>query len=286
MEKALVIKNLDKSYGDFSLKNLSLTLPRGQVMGFVGENGAGKTTTIKCILDIVHKDAGEVSILGKSMAEDMIGIREQLGVVLAESEFHSMLNLRGVGRILQGIYKNHDGELFRSLCNRFSLPEKKLMKEYSTGMKRKLALIAALSHRPTLLLLDEPTSGLDPVVREEMLDLFMDFMQEEDHAILISNHITSDLDKIADSIAFIHQGRLIFSKGKEELTETMGIIKCGKDAFEALDKSHVLRVRKSAFDVEALIDDLGSDKYLGQGILSQAATTEEIMLFYIRGEEK
>jgi ABC-2 type transport system ATP-binding protein len=212
-------------------------------------------------------------------------LKEQIGVVLADGQFHDCLTLGGIRSILKNIYANWDDDLFRKLCKQFSLPDKKTYKEFSTGTKRKTAIVAALSHHPRLLILDEPTSGLDPVVREEMLDLFLDFMQKDDHAMLLSSHITGDLDKIADSITFLHQGQVIFSRSREDLTEKMGLLKCGTAAFEALDKSHILRIRKSAFDVEALVDD--RPYYGGRypEMLLQPATTEEIMLFYVRGEK-
>ena len=285
MNDAIVVKNLRKSYRDFTLRDISFTLPQGQVMGFVGENGAGKTTTIKALLDIIHREQGEVMLWGKPLSGNEREIKEQIGVVLADSQFHDLLTLQGIRQIMKSIYRTWDDDLFRKLSQQFSLPEKKSFKEMSTGTKRKLCLAAALAHRPRLLLLDEPTSGLDPVVREELLDLFLDFMQKEDHAILFSSHITGDLDKIADSITFLHKGEMVFSRSREDLSEKMGVIKCGAADFSSLDKSHLLRQRKSAFDVEALVDDRGYYTARYPGLMVQPATTEEIMLFYVRGEK-
>ena len=285
MTNAISVRGLRKSYQDFTLQDVSFALPPGQVMGFVGENGAGKTTTIKALLQVIHRDAGDVEILGLPMEGHEKALKEQIGVVLAEGQFHDCLTLGGIRKILKNIYASWDDGLFEKLCRQFALPDRKPYKDFSTGTKRKTAIAAALSHHPKLLVLDEPTSGLDPVMREEVLDLLLDFMQKEDHAILLSSHITGDLDKIADSITFLHRGQVIFSRTREDLAEKMGLLKCGSAAFQALDKSHVLRIRKSAFDVEALVDD--RRYYAGHSpeLLLQPATTEEIMLFYVRGEK-
>lgn len=285
MTDAISVRGLRKCYKDFTLQDVSITLPWGQVMGFVGENGAGKTTTIKAMLQVINRDAGDIQLLGLPLTGNEKQLKEQIGVVLAEGQFHDCLTLAGIRSILKNIYSTWDDDLFARLSKQFSLPEKKPYKDFSSGTKRKASIVAALAHHPRLLILDEPTSGLDPVVREEMLDLFLDFMQKEDHAILLSSHITGDLDKIADSITFLHQGQIIFSRGREDLSEKMGLLKCGTAAFQALDKSHVLRIRKSAFDVEALVDD--RPYYAGRypDLLLQPATTEEIMLFYVRGEK-
>ena len=285
MTEAIAVRGLCKSYQDFTLKDVDITLPWGQVMGFVGENGAGKTTTIKAIMQVIRRDAGDIRLLGLPMESNEKSIKEQIGVVLAEGQFHDCLTLPAIRSILKNIYTTWDDELFAKLCKQFSLPDKKPFKEFSTGTKRKTAIVAALAHHPRLLILDEPTSGLDPVVREELLDLFLDFMQKDDHAILFSSHITGDLDKVADSITFLHQGQIIFSRSREDLSDKMGLLKCGAAAFLDLDKSHVLRYRKSAFDVEALVDDRRFYANRSFELLLQPATTEEIMLFYVRGEK-
>ena len=285
MTNAIEVQGLSKNYKDFSLADISLNLPWGQVMGFVGENGAGKTTTIKAMLQVIRRDAGTIRLLGQEMNESNQAVKEQIGVVLAENQFHDCLTLSAIRKILKSIYTTWDDALFHQYCKQFSLPLDKTYKDLSTGTKRKAAIVSALSHHPRLLILDEPTSGLDPVVREEMLDLFLDFMQQEDHAILFSSHITGDLDKIADSITFLHKGQIIFSRSREELSDSMGLIKCGAAAFAGIDKSHMLRIRKSAFDMEALVDDRRYYAASYPDIMIQPATTEEIMLFYVRGEK-
>ena len=285
MSDAIQVKGLQKNYKNFTLQNVSFSLPQGQVMGFVGENGAGKTTTIKAIMEIIKRDAGDVLLMGQPMAGNEKALKEQIGVVLAEGQFHDVLTLGGIRSILKNVYTTWDDALFDKLVKQFSLPEKKPFKDFSTGTKRKTALAAALSHHPKLLILDEPTSGLDPVVREELLDLFLEFMQTDDHAILFSSHITSDLDRIADSITFLHQGQIVFSRDREDLTEKMGIVKCGQALFGTLDKSRLLRLRKSAFGLEALTDDRAFYAERYPELMTQPATTEEIMLFYVRGEK-
>ncbi len=285
MSNAIEVQGLTKNYKDFTLQDVSFTLPQGQVMGFVGENGAGKTTTIKAILQVIQRDKGDIRLLGQTLDDKTKALKEEIGVVLAENQFHECLTLQAIRSILRKIYVSWDDSLFDKYCKQFSLPMNKTYKDMSTGTKRKAAIVAALSHNPRLLILDEPTSGLDPVVREEMLDIFLDFMQRDDHAILFSSHITSDLDKIADSITFLHRGQMIFSRSREDLSDTMGLIKCGSAAFAALDKSHVLKYRKSAFDTEALVDNRRYYAAKYPEIMVQPATTEEIMLFYVRGDK-
>ena len=285
MTNAIEVQGLRKSYKDFTLADVSFTLPWGQVMGFVGENGAGKTTTIKAMLQVIRRDACDIRLLGQEMSESSQAVKEQIGVVLAENQFHDCLTLSAIRTILKNIYTQWDDALFEQLCRQFSLPLDKTYKDLSTGTRRKAAIVVALAHHPRLLILDEPTSGLDPVVREEILDLFLDFMQKEDHAILFSSHITGDLDKIADSITFLHRGQIVFSRSREELSENLGLIKCGAAAFAGIDKSHMLRIRKTAFDMEALVDDRRYYAASYSDIMVQPATTEEIMLFYVRGEK-
>ncbi|MCI8303450.1 MAG: ABC transporter ATP-binding protein, partial [Lawsonibacter sp.] len=189
MKNCIQIRGLCKSYGDFSLKNIDLTLPGGSILGLIGENGAGKTTTIKCILNLIHRDAGEITVLGYDSVKEECLAKQDVGVVMDECFFHDTLRPRDVGKVLAPAYKNWDGDLFQSYLDKFGLPGKKLIKEFSRGMKMKLSLSAALAHHPKLLILDEATAGLDPVVRDEILDEFLGFIQDEDHAILMSSHI-------------------------------------------------------------------------------------------------
>ena len=227
MEYAVRIKNLSKQYPDFSLNNISLDIPKGSIMGLIGENGSGKSTTIKAMLDIVKRDTGEVEILGMDIREREQDIKEEIGAVFSESQFHDFLNAVQISGIMKRIYKNWDEELFSSYLSRFALPEKKKVKEYSRGMTMKLAIAAALSHHPKLLILDEATSGLDTVARDEILDLFFEFIEDGEHSVLIASHITSDLDKVADYITMIHNGSILFSDSWERYCEKKISGACG-----------------------------------------------------------
>lgn len=281
MENVLEIKNLSKSYEQFLLKNINLELPRGSIMGFIGENGAGKSTTIKLILNVIARDSGEIEIFGKDSLEDESELKEDIGVVYDECNFPETLTAANVNTIMKHIYHNWNERAFKQYLREFSLPEKKEIRSFSRGMKMKLTIAAAMSHKAKLLILDEPTSGLDPIIRDEILDIFLDFIQNEEHSIFISTHITSDIEKIADYIAFIHQGELMFIKSKDELRDTYGVLKCGVSEFDTLDREYVVGYRKNKFGVEALVDRRGfGDRYVVDN-----ATIEDIMLFTIRGDK-
>lgn len=285
MENAISVKNLTKTYKDFKLDNVSFNLPSGSIMGFIGENGAGKSTTIKTILGLINAEGGEVSILGQALKNDNNSIKEQIGVVFEESNFHDNLNTFDISKIMTKIYKAWDNPLFLSYLKKFKLPEKKPVKEFSRGMKMKLCIAVALSHHPKLLILDEATSGLDPIVREEILDIFLEFIQDDEHSILVSSHITSDLDKIADYITFVHDGKIVFSESRLDLTDKMGIVKCGADKFNTLDSKDVIRYRKSEFGYEILIQNKSRFIINHRDLAVESASIEQIMLFYVRGIE-
>lgn len=286
MENAIVVKNLRKNYKDFQLKDISFSVPKGCIMGFVGENGAGKTTTLKGILNLINRDGGSVEIFGMDNIKDEKKIKEDIGVVFDECCFYDSLNPKESSKIMKRIYKNWDEKIFNDYLKKFQIPDKKIIKEFSKGMKMKLSIAIALSHKPKLLIMDEATSGLDPIVREEILDIFLDFIQDEEHSILMSTHITGDLDKIADYITFINNGEIIFSKSKDELSYNMGIVKCEKKEFENIDKDFIVSYRKNNFGYEILTNkkEMFIDKY--QDIVVDKASIEDIMLFYIRGERK
>lgn len=286
MTDALHIEGLCKKYADFQLDHVTFSLPKGCILGFVGENGAGKTTTIKAILNLISIDSGSISVLGLDHQKKERAIKEQIGVVFDNSGFHSCLTPNDIESILKRIYKNWDSALYRSYLKKFALPQNKQIKKFSKGMTMKLNIATALSHRPRLLILDEATSGLDPIVREEILDIFLDFIQDEEHSILISSHITSDLDKIADYIAFIHNGKIVFSRPKDELAGKMGVLKCSTSDFQKLSASEILRYRKSQFGYEALLDDRYAFVRRHPGAAVDPANIEEIMLFYVRGVVK
>lgn len=285
MEYAINVTGLRKSYRDFVLDNVSFAVPKGSIMGFIGENGAGKSTTIKAILNLIHRDAGTVEILGMDLDSHEKEIKERIGVVFDECCFHDNLTPADISKILGNIYQNWDGRLYQKYLAQFGLDEKKKIKEFSRGMKMKLGIAAALAHRPDVLILDEATSGLDPIVREEILDIFLDFIQDENHAILISSHITSDLDKIADYLTFIHHGRIILSSGRDDLMDSMGIVKCGTEELEKIEQDQIIRYRKNQFGCEVLIRNKRSFAVGHPEMVIDPVTTEAIMLFYSRGEE-
>ena len=284
MENALQVNNLTKDYGSFKLNDVSFTLPKGSIMGLVGENGAGKSTTINLILNLVKKDSGEVSILGLDHLRHEKEIKRQIGVVLDESAFHDTLNALDISRFMSCIYENWDENQYFSLLEKFKLPRKKTIKEFSRGMKMKLSIAAALSHKPKLLILDEATSGLDPVIRNEILDLLLEFIQDEEKSVLLSSHITSDLEKICDYVTFIHNGKIVFSEAKDELMEQYGILKCGVNEYASVNRSDVVGFRKGQFGYEVLVKNKAKAARDYPNYAIDRAGIEDIMLFYARGE--
>lgn len=285
MQNAIEVHSLCKSYEGFSLKDVSFTLPRGAIMGFVGENGAGKTTTIKAVLGLVRKDSGEIRVLGNS-TEDT-AVRAKIGVVFDDLHLHKTLRIRQAAKIFPHLYEGWDAKLFADYLNRFGLDEEKKVKDLSRGMRMKLSIAVALSHHPELLILDEPTAGLDPVVRDEVLEIFQDFMQDETHAILFSSHITSDIDKIADYLTFIHDGRILFSVSTDELLGEAGILKCTAEEAKSFDaeRDGLLRIRKNQFGCEILVKNKEQLRMRYPDAVIDPVTTEALMLFYARGDE-
>jgi len=285
-ENALVVKGLKKKYRDFTLDDVSFNIPCGMIVGLIGENGAGKSTTINAILGLIKKDAGTISILGKKDNEIDNGIRNQIGVVFDGSNFPSVLSARKLNNVLKNIYSTWDENRYFSLLQKMSLPTDKKIKEFSKGMKMKLSIAVALSHHSKLLILDEATSGLDPVVRDDILDMFLDFVQDENNSILVSSHITSDLEKVADYIVFIHKGKVVFSKPKDELKYQYGIIKCGAAQFDAIDKEEIIAYRKQDYEWEVLVADRTAAQKKYPKAVIDPATIDEIMLLYVKGEMK
>ena len=283
MNNALKISGLTKTYKDFMLDHVSFAVPCGSIVGLIGENGAGKSTTINAALGLIQKESGVVSILEhESLDQD---IKEQIGVVFDGSNYPEILSPRKLNRVMKNIYQSWDEQIYVSLLQQFSLPPDKCIKQFSKGMKMKLAISAALSHHSKLLILDEATSGLDPVVRDDILDMLLDFVQDEEHSILVSSHITSDLEKIADYIVFIHAGKVIFSRPKDELIEQYGILKCGAAQFDALDRSDIIAYRKLDYEWQVLISDREKLQRKYPKALIVPATIDEIMLLYVKGEK-
>lgn len=268
------VENLTKRYKHFSIDNLNLKIPRGAVVGLVGANGAGKTTLIKALLGIIRSDSGKIDIINK----------EEIGVVLDESFFPDLLKINDINEVMKRIYKNWNERKFREYLQKFNLTHNHLIKELSKGMKKKLEIATALSHKPKLLILDEPTSGLDPIVRGEVLDLFREFMEDEENSILISSHITSDLENIADYLILIDQGKLILEESMIEITDNYGIIHCSQETFEKI-KEEAINYRKNKYDYEVLIRNKKEIKSKYKNINIDKAPIDEIMYLIIRGEK-
>lgn len=284
MNNTLCIKGLTKTFDNFKLNNINMVIPKGSIMGLIGENGAGKTTLIKCILNLIKKDSGNINVLDFDIYNSDEIYKEYIGVVFDECLFNEVYNSKDINKIFKGIYKNWNESEFFSYIKKFNIDEKKKIKEYSKGMKMKLSIAVALSHNAKLLILDEAMSGIDPIVRNEILDIFMDFIQNDENSILISSHITSDLEKICDYITFIHNGEIFASRNKDLFIEEYGILKCGNDEFESIDKEDILSVRKNNFNVEILVDKKYKMKNKYKNFIIDNVTLEDIMMFVIKGE--
>lgn len=276
---ALEIKGLTKHFPGFSLSGLDLTLPSGCIMGLIGENGAGKSTTIRLILDMLHKDGGSVTILGRDNGENLRLTKEDVGVVLDEVGIPECLDPRQVGKVMRGMYRQWDQPTYEKLLHKLKLPENKTFKELSRGMKMKLGIAIALSHHSKLLLLDEATSGLDPVARDEVVSMLLDFTREEDHAILISSHIVSDLEKLCDYIAFLHQGKLLLCEEKDRLMEEYGIVRCTAEEADALPARVIRHRQDTAYGVEMLVARCD----IPQGMHVSPVSIEELFLCMVKG---
>ena len=280
----LEIHNLSKDYGDFVLDRVSFSLPRGVIMGLIGENGAGKSTTINCILNEIQKDSGGILIFGKDHISDEIEIKSKLGVVFDENHFPDIFTPMEIGKYMSGIYPGWEWVVYRQFLEKFELPKDKKIKDFSKGMKVKLAFAVALSHKAELLILDEATSGLDPIIRDDVLDMLIDFVQDESHSVLVSSHIISDLEKVADYITFLHKGKVIFSHEKDDLVDNYGIVNCGAAIFDTLNKTEIIAYRKEDYQYKVLVKNRDkAAKNYPKAIVSPA-TIEEIMLFYVKGE--
>lgn len=286
IDNILEVKNLTKDYGDFVLDNLSFTIPRGSIMGLIGENGAGKSTTINCILNEITITNGEIIILGRNNLSEEVFIKNRLGIVFDENHFPDVLTPIELGKCMAGIYSNWQSKEYQNYLTKFELPIKKKIKDFSRGMKVKLAFAVALSHQAEFLILDEATSGLDPIIRDDILDILIDFVQEENHSVLFSTHITSDLEKVADYITFLHKGKLLFSYPKDELIDNYGVVVCGTAVFESMDESEMIAFRKQDYQYKVLVRNRRkAEKNYPQAIV-EPANIDDIMLFYVKGETK
>lgn len=284
MSNVLEVKQLSKMYPNFELNNISFSIPKGKIMGLVGENGAGKSTTINAILDLIQPDQGTVSFWGQKLADNK-SLKEDIGVVFDEINFYETLTPKKVGNIVKNAYKKWDTELYTKYLNRFDIPEDKEIKTLSKGTKMKLCIAVALSHNPRLLILDEATSGLDPIVRNDVLEVFLEFVRNGENSILMSSHITTDLEKVADYITFIHNGKLLFCKPKSELLNKYGIIQCGQNDFDLIDKNDILAYKKQNSLWHVLVEDKRKAKNR-YNLNIKNTTLEDILLLFVKGDRE
>lgn len=272
---AIEITNLTKKYKGFTLDNLCLNLPKGCIMGLIGENGAGKSTTIKMLLDIVRPDGGDIKIFGEKPTAIQ---KNDIGVVLDEVGIPESFTIKDINTVMKHSFNNWNEQTFFQYMAKFKLPEKKNFKTFSKGMKMKMGIAIALSHDAKLLILDEPTSGLDPVVRDEIVEILNDFTRDENHSILISSHIVSDLEKICDYIAFLHNGKLMLCEEKDRLLEQFCFINTTEDMLRELDKSAIIGKKANKFGIEAIVDR----EKIPHSFNTQPVTIEELFIFMVK----
>ncbi len=285
MDNVLEVKNLCKKYDNFELKNISFKLPKGMIMGFIGENGAGKTTTIKAILNIIKSYNGEIKIFGLDNRKSDKEIKEDIGVVLDDMFFPEILTPNDINKAMQGIYRNWDTGMFNDYLKKFSLLPNKQIKTFSKGMRKKLEIATALSHHPKLLILDEPTSGLDPVARAEVVQIFQSIIEKDECSILLSSHITADLEHIADYITFINNGEIVLSKTTDELLNKYGIVKCTEKEFKDIDKKDYIKYRKTKYEYEILVSNKKDFKTKYNISIIDKITLDDLMVLMIKGEK-
>ena len=285
-ENVVEVRDLTVRYDGFTLDHVSFDVAKGSAMGFIGQNGAGKTTTIKALLNIVRRDEGSVKILGLDNIKEEVAVKEQIAAVFDELPFHEQLTAKQINLILKEVYREWDSAVFCGYLDRFVLPEHKKIGEFSKGMKMKLQIAAALSHNAKLLIMDEATTGLDPVVRNECLDIFREYLCDEEHSILISSHITGDLEKIADSVAFIHRGKLLLAGWKDDVLDRHGVIKCKKSDYRQIDPEDIVSARLTDFGAEIMVSDQPACRKKYRDLAMDQTTLEEIMLFYVNADKK
>jgi len=282
LSNAIEIKNLTKNYAGFSLGPLNFNVPMGCMVGYIGENGSGKSTTLKAILGLIHPDSGEIKIFGKNIKEHKPKLMNRIGVVFEDINIPGEMKIKEVGKFCKLTFDTWEEDIFNQYIKRFKLPSEQNVKALSRGMKMKLSLSIALSHRAELLILDEATSGLDPVVRDEILDILLDFLQDETHTVLISSHILSDLEKAADYIAFLHNGQILFMEEKDMLVERYALCSLDYETINNLDSDAIVGRRKHAFGQDLLvIRDL-----MPAGIELTKPSIEDIMVYIIKPANK
>lgn len=282
---AATLHGVEKQYKTFTLGPIDLVIPAGSIVGLVGENGAGKTTTIKILTGVIQPDAGQVDLLGSVPGD--VATRARVGVVFEDATFFMGMTPAQIGRSLAGIFgRKWQADTYAALLKRFGLDPRQKMKEFSRGMRMKLNLATALAHAPELLVLDEPTAGLDPVMRGEILDLFMEYIQDERHSILLSSHITSDLEQVADSIAYLHKGRLLFQEDKDRLLEEYGVLHCSEADLRKLPGGAVVATRRGAFGCESLVKGRDTVRHTLPNAVCDAAKIDDIMRFTAGRDEQ
>ena len=284
MDSVIEITGLKKKYDNkFELGEIDIDIPSGSIVGLIGENGAGKTTLIKSILNIIKIDKGNIKIFGKDYKNE--NVKEEIGVVLDNTFFPELLTLKDINNSMKSIYKNWDSDLYFSYLKEFDLPENKTIKSLSKGMRKKLEIATSLAHKPKLLILDEPTNGLDPVIRSEVLDIFLKFIEDDEHSILLSTHITSDLEHIADEIIFIDDGKIVLENSRDELMDNYAILKCDIDYFSKIAKEDILRFRKTKYSYEILVNNREKISKKYQDCVVDKISIEDLMVLMIKGEK-
>lgn len=282
MKNIIEINNLKKKYdSEFQLGEINLTIPSGCIVGLIGENGAGKTTLIKSILNITGIDNGKIKIFDKDYTDKTI--KDEIGVVLDNMFFPELLNSKNINSIMSDMYKNWDEKLFYKYLKDFGINANQKIKTLSKGMRKKLEIASALSHHPKLLILDEPTSGLDPVIRNEVLDIFQNFIEDEEHTIIFSTHITSDLEHIADKIVFIADGKVYLDKYRDDILDCYGILKCDIDKFDLIDKNDIVSYKKNRYNYEILVSDKIKCQKKYKDMIIDKVSLEELMVLIIKG---
>lgn len=285
MDKILEVSNLRKEYDNFTLNDINFSLDRGYIMGFIGPNGAGKSTTIKLIMNLIKKTSGEIRVFGKDNVRNERDIKEKIGFVYDESHFYEDLKVDTMKNIIASFYKNWNENLFKKYIRDFDINPKKKIKELSKGMKTKFQLAIALSHNAELIIMDEPTAGLDPIFRREILDILIDTIQDERKSVFFSTHITTDLDRIADYVTFINNGKMIFSQNKDEILENYAIVRGGLDLLNDENKKYFIGVSKNSFGFEAIVKNKNEVKRIFKDkCIIERPTLEDIMIHTVRGE--
>lgn len=284
MKNVIEIKNLSKKYkSGFELNDINIEIPSGFIIGLIGENGAGKTTIIKSLLGILKIDKGNIKIFNKDYNDE--NIKEDIGIVLDNSFFPELLTASDIGLSMKNIYNNFDSELYNKYLVDFNISKNSQIRAFSKGMRKKLEIITALSHKPKLLILDEPTSGLDPIVRNEILDLFLNFISDENHSILLSTHITTDLEKIADKVIFLDKGKIVMNESKDDIIDNYAILKCDIDSFNKIDKEDIIRFKKNKYNYEILVKDKRKLKKKYNEFVIDNITLDDLMFLVVKGDK-